>query len=121
MKEKYNSVVCIFCRTTLIGQGNVLYLYLVLGFVPKNLFEVCSAFAQANKAMPLLHIKVCLSLSIALANVELYIYQLCRALGYVHSLGVCHRDVKPQNLLIDPNSHELKLCDFGSAKIVVVL
>jgi len=37
----------------------------------------------------------------------------------VHSLGICHRDIKPQNLLINPETHELKLCDFGSAKILV--
>jgi len=56
--------------------------------------------------MPLLHVK-------------LYVYQLLRSLAYVHSLGICHRDIKPQNLLIDPTTHELKLCDFGSAKILV--
>jgi serine/threonine protein kinase len=32
---------------------------------------------------------------------------------------VCHRDIKPQNLLLDPNSHVVKLCDFGSAKMLV--
>jgi glycogen synthase kinase 3 beta len=50
---------------------------------------------------------------------QLYVYQLCRSLAYIHSLGVCHRDIKPQNLLVDPESHVLKLCDFGSAKILV--
>ena len=46
-------------------------------------------------------------------------YQLFRSLAYIHSLGICHRDIKPQNLLLDPESGVLKLCDFGSAKILV--
>lgn len=48
--------------------------------------------------------------------VKLYSYQLLRALSYIHALGICHRDIKPQNLLVDPDTHELKVCDFGSSK-----
>jgi glycogen synthase kinase 3 beta len=44
---------------------------------------------------------------------------MLRSLAYIHSLGICHRDIKPQNLLINPETHELKLCDFGSAKILI--
>ena len=43
--------------------------------------------------------------------------QMCRALGHIHAMGVCHRDIKPQNLLVDTRTHQLKLCDFGSAKV----
>ncbi|RCV33066.1 hypothetical protein SEVIR_2G345500v4 [Setaria viridis] len=47
-------------------------------------------------------------------------YQICRALAYIHNcIGVCHRDIKPQNLLVNPHTHQLKLCDFGSAKVLV--
>ena len=46
-------------------------------------------------------------------------YQLFRSLAYIHSMGICHRDIKPQNLLLDPESGVLKLCDFGSAKHLV--
>ena len=46
-------------------------------------------------------------------------YQICRSLAYIHSLGVCHRDIKPQNLLLNTKTHDVKLCDFGSAKILV--
>ncbi|KAM7275799.1 hypothetical protein ACFE04_017665 [Oxalis oulophora] len=35
------------------------------------------------------------------------------------NIGVCHRDIKPQNLLVNPHTHQLKLCDFGSAKVLV--
>lgn len=52
-------------------------------------------------------------------EVKLYIYQLFRSLAYIHSQGICHRDIKPQNLLLDPATGILKLCDFGSAKILV--
>jgi serine/threonine protein kinase len=46
--------------------------------------------------------------------------QICRSLAHIHSgTGVCHRDIKPQNLLVNPHTHQLKLCDFGSAKVLV--
>lgn len=48
--------------------------------------------------------------------VKLYSYQLLRALSYIGKLNVMHRDIKPQNLLVDPTCHILKVCDFGSAK-----
>ena len=34
-------------------------------------------------------------------------------------MQVCHRDIKPQNLLVNTQTHQLKLCDFGSAKVLM--
>lgn len=51
--------------------------------------------------------------------IKLYAYQLMRSIAYIHALGICHRDIKPQNVLVDPSTHVLKLCDFGSAKQLI--
>lgn len=53
---------------------------------------------------------VCVSVCVGM---QLYMYQLFRSLAYIHSFGICHRDIKPQNLLLDPETAVLKLCDFG--------
>lgn len=45
--------------------------------------------------------------------IKLYTYQILRSLAYIHSVGICHRDIKPQNLLLDPSTGVVKLCDFG--------
>ncbi|XYH93327.1 AAA family ATPase [Sorangium sp. So ce1128] len=40
---------------------------------------------------------------------------VARALGQIHRRGVIHRDVKPQNILIDRNCSDVRLIDFGIA------
>lgn len=39
-----------------------------------------------------------------------------RSLVYLHSLNICHRDIKTHNFVIKNNI--ICLCDFGSAKVI---
>ncbi|UZJ56987.1 hypothetical protein CBS101457_006307 [Exobasidium rhododendri] len=82
------------------------YLNLVLEYVPETVYRASRHYAKLKQTMPMLLIK-------------LYMYQLLRSLAYIHSIGICHRDIKPQNLLLNPTTGILKLCDFGSAKILI--
>ena len=52
-------------------------------------------------------------------TLKIFSYQMLKCIGYLHSLGICHRDIKPQNILINPEDYTLKLCDFGCAKHLV--
>lgn len=83
------------------------FLNLVMEYIPYTMHYVLKKYMQEAKSVPPLVSKV-------------YMYQIFRALEYVHSLGVCHRDIKPHNLLVDSRSHVCKICDFGSAKILEV-
>ena len=56
--------------------------------------------------------------SLSLDHVQYFIYQLLRALKYIHSANVLHRDLKPSNLLVNSNC-DLKVCDFGLARGVL--
>ncbi|XP_062383667.1 glycogen synthase kinase-3 beta-like [Sardina pilchardus] len=82
------------------------YLNLVLDYVPETVYRVARHYSRAKQMLPMIYVK-------------LYMYQLFRSLAYIHSYGICHRDIKPQNLLLDPETAVLKLCDFGSAKQLV--
>lgn len=94
---------CFFSTT----NRDELYLNLVLEYVPETVYKVERHYGRTNHQMPVLYTK-------------LYAYQLCRALAYIHGgFGICHRDIKPQNLLVNPHTHQLKICDFGSAKVLV--
>ncbi|KAK9823027.1 hypothetical protein WJX81_000384 [Elliptochloris bilobata] len=105
MMEHPNVVGLKHCFYSTTEKDEV-FLNLVLEFVPETVYRISKHYAKAGQRMPTLFVK-------------LYVFQMCRALAHIHALGVCHRDIKPQNLLVDTHTHQLKLCDFGSAKMLV--
>ena len=45
-------------------------------------------------------------------SLQFYIAETALAIEYIHKLGFIHRDIKPDNLLLDASGH-IKLSDFG--------
>lgn len=43
--------------------------------------------------------------------------QICAGLASAHAAGVVHRDIKPGNLMVDPDGH-IKIIDFGIARFI---
>jgi serine/threonine protein kinase len=82
------------------------FLNLVMEYIPETIYRSLRNHTKARKLVPLILTKT-------------YIYQVARALAYIHSRNICHRDIKPQNLLLDARTHHVRLCDFGSAKTLV--
>ena len=79
-----------------VNKGNF---FLVFEYVEKNLLEVLEESPNGLSSK----------------LIRSFVYQMCKAVSYLHKNNMIHRDVKPENLLIDENLN-LKLCDFGFAR-----
>uniref|UniRef100_A0AC35GEX4 Protein kinase domain-containing protein n=1 Tax=Panagrolaimus sp. PS1159 TaxID=55785 RepID=A0AC35GEX4_9BILA len=73
----------------------------------RNLYFIME-FVPGGDMMQLLIVKGVFEEKLA----RFYIAELTCAVEYVHELGFIHRDIKPDNILIDRNGH-IKLTDFG--------
>lgn len=99
---------CISMRDSFKTQGrrkNEIFLNIVMDYFPQSLYDFTSTFRSQRLYPPILFVK-------------LFGFQLFAGLAYLHSKGIAHRDIKPQNLLINQETGVLKICDFGSAKVL---
>ena len=82
------------------------FLSLVLDYMPMSLDRVVKEAEKKKQTLPE-------------SFVRLAMYQFMRALEYLHGMGICHRDIKPHNLLVDLDAGIVKLCDFGCSKRLI--
>jgi serine/threonine protein kinase len=83
------------------NEGDDEYLNIVMDYYSDNLYQVI----KKREMNPIL--------------IKLYSYQIFRGLNYLFMLSIAHRDIKPQNILVDSMKHKVIISDFGSAKQLV--
>ena len=54
--------------------------------------------------------------AMSVSDVRKMLHEVADALGYAHERGVVHRDIKPDNILIDAHSGRAMVTDFGIAR-----
>ncbi|KAK7389470.1 hypothetical protein VNO78_24545 [Psophocarpus tetragonolobus] len=84
-------------------------LYLVFEYLDTDLKKFIDSHRKGPNPRPLPH-----------SLVQSFLFQLCKGVAHCHSHGVLHRDLKPQNLLLDHHKGILKIADLGLARAFTV-
>uniref|UniRef100_A0A7S1KMS3 non-specific serine/threonine protein kinase n=1 Tax=Percolomonas cosmopolitus TaxID=63605 RepID=A0A7S1KMS3_9EUKA len=94
--DEHKHVVRYFAK-----EEDDLFIYLALELCPCTLDEAIEMHEEDDNAYAL--------------NERMLLTQLVEAVHHIHSLNIVHRDIKPQNVLLDSNYH-IKLSDMGLGK-----
>jgi len=79
--------------------------------------DICLVFEEMGLSLRS-HLKnMDKQVTISKSNIKRWMYQLLTALSALHSMGILHRDLKPDNILLSKDCTTLKICDFGFARL----
>uniref|UniRef100_A0A803PCJ6 cyclin-dependent kinase n=1 Tax=Cannabis sativa TaxID=3483 RepID=A0A803PCJ6_CANSA len=84
-------------------------LYLVFEYLDTDLKKFIDSHRKGSNPRPL-----------APSLIRNFLYQLCKGVAHCHSHGVLHRDLKPQNLLLDKERGILKIADLGLGRAFTI-
>ncbi|KAK6943898.1 Protein kinase domain [Dillenia turbinata] len=84
-------------------------LYLVFEYLDTDLKKFIDSHRKGPDPRPL-----------SPALIQSFLYQLCKGVAHCHGHGVLHRDLKPQNLLVDKEKGILKIADLGLGRAFTV-
>jgi calcium-dependent protein kinase len=96
-----------------LDHPNIVNFYEV--YQDKDHFHFVVEFCEGGSLMSKLVNELCFTE----ADTRRIIYQILVAVNYLHGRSVCHRDIKPDNTLLE-NTHQgspIKLTDFGLSKL----
>eukprot|EP00485_Elphidium_margaritaceum_P009826 CAMPEP_0202694692 /NCGR_PEP_ID=MMETSP1385-20130828/8486_1 /ASSEMBLY_ACC=CAM_ASM_000861 /TAXON_ID=933848 /ORGANISM="Elphidium margaritaceum" /LENGTH=306 /DNA_ID=CAMNT_0049350585 /DNA_START=110 /DNA_END=1030 /DNA_ORIENTATION=+ len=107
------SIIKQLCHPNIVVLEDLFFagndLYLVLQLAPCDLKQCLNEKAKL-KQLPL-----------SLDVIRHIMYQIVDGISYCHALSVVHRDMKPQNILVDASkNYEIKITDFGLSRCYIV-
>ncbi len=99
-RVRHSNVINRLGHGTAIDLSGTIFHYLVLEYMPGG------DMAALSRRHPL-----------PLDEAIFYLAQVCSGLAHAHACGVIHRDIKPQNLLLNADRSVVKIADFGVARL----
>ncbi|KAH6809093.1 cyclin-dependent kinase B1 [Perilla frutescens var. frutescens] len=102
-------VVRLLCVEHVDNKNGKPLLYLVFEYLDTDLKKFIDSHRKGPNPRPL-----------APQLIQSFLYQLCKGVAHCHSHGVLHRDLKPQNLLLDKEKGILKIADLGLGRAFTV-